>query len=115
MTYRHRGHSVADAGLAYRDKEEIAEHQRHDPVDRAAVRLAELGVLDGSDVEALREHAEQRVREAVEFAERSPEPDLESLGEHVYGDPGSSDQVARMASGAPFGETDLLLRGGPRS
>ncbi|MDP9294783.1 MAG: thiamine pyrophosphate-dependent enzyme [Actinomycetota bacterium] len=115
MTYRHRGHSVADAGLAYRDKEEIAEHQRHDPIDRAAAALAELGMLDGSDVDALRQQAEQRVAEAVEFADRSPEPDVESLGEHVYGDPNSSDQVARMAAGAPFREAELLLRGGPRS
>src|ERR687887_506553 len=34
MTYRYRGHSVADAGLSYRSKEEIAEQRRHDPVER---------------------------------------------------------------------------------
>ncbi|MEA2340884.1 MAG: pyruvate dehydrogenase component alpha subunit, partial [Solirubrobacteraceae bacterium] len=31
LTYRYRGHSVADAGLAYRTKDEILEHQAHDP------------------------------------------------------------------------------------
>jgi pyruvate dehydrogenase E1 component alpha subunit len=82
MTYRHRGHSVADAGFAYRSKEEIEEHRRHDPIDRAAAQLG----LDESDVQAMRERAETQVREAVEFADRSAEPNVGSLGEHVYGD-----------------------------
>jgi len=109
MTYRYRGHSVADAGLAYRSKEEVEEHRRHDPIDRAAEQLG----LQRSDVDALRERAQERVREAVEFADQSAEPDAGSLGEHVYGDPGSAEQVARMGAGAPFGEAELLAAGGP--
>jgi pyruvate dehydrogenase E1 component alpha subunit len=105
MTYRYRGHSVADAGWSYRSKDEVEEHREHDPIDRAAERLTELGVLDGGDRDALREEAEQRVQEAVEFAEQSPEPDVESLGEHLYGDPESERQLARMATGAPHGES----------
>ncbi len=108
MTYRHRGHSVADAGWTYRSREEVAEHRRHDPIDRAAARLSELDVLDRSDVDGLRDQAEQQVREAVAFADQSAEPDARSLGEHVYGDPRSTEQVARMGAGAPFGEAELL-------
>jgi len=108
MTYRYRGHSVADAGWTYRSKEEVEERRRHDPIDRAAARLTELGALDGGDVDALREQAERRVREAAEFAEQSAEPDVASLGEHVYGDSDSAQQVARMTGGAPFGEAELL-------
>ena len=44
------------------------------------------------------------MREAVEFAEQSAEPDVESLAEHVYGDPDSDAQFERMLVGAPFGE-----------
>jgi pyruvate dehydrogenase E1 component alpha subunit len=113
MTYRYRGHSVADAGWAYRSREEVEERRRHDPIDRAAARLEELGAIERSDVDALREEAERQVREAVEFADDSAEPDVESLGEHVYGDPGSAEQVARMAAGAPFGESQILGDGGP--
>jgi 2-oxoisovalerate dehydrogenase E1 component len=94
MTYRYRGHSVADAGLSYRTKEEIEEHRRHDPIDRAAARLG----LDDADVERIRERAEARVREAVEFADSSPEPDVGSLGEHVYVD--SAPAVAEPETGA---------------
>jgi hypothetical protein len=54
------------------------------------------------------------VRESTEFADNSEFPDVGSLGEHVYGDPDSADQVARMTRGAPFGEADLLAAGGPR-
>jgi pyruvate dehydrogenase E1 component alpha subunit len=100
MTYRYRGHSVADAGLSYRDEEEIAEHQRRDPIARAAEQLG----LDEDEVERMRERAEATVREAVERADASPEPDVRSLGEHVYGDRDTTDQVARMFAGAPFGE-----------
>ncbi|MGH2946902.1 MAG: thiamine pyrophosphate-dependent enzyme [Solirubrobacteraceae bacterium] len=114
MTYRYRGHSVADAGWTYRSREEVEEHQRHDPIDRAVARLAELDVLDSSEVDSLREQAEARVRDAVEFASSSAEPDVQSLGEHIYGDPDSAEQVARMTGGAPFGEADLLAAGGPR-
>jgi pyruvate dehydrogenase E1 component alpha subunit len=114
MTYRYRGHSVADAGWSYRSHEEVEEHERHDPIDRAAARLAELDVLDSSEVDRLREQAEERVREAVKFADDSEFPDVGSLGEHVYGDPASGEQVARMTAGAPFGEADLLAAGGPR-
>jgi len=103
-TYRYRGHSVADAGFAYRSPEEVEEHQRRDPIDRAAAQLG----LEDSEVQTMRERAEARVREAVEFAEASSEPDVDSLGEHVYGDAGAAEQTARMGSGAPYGEAELL-------
>jgi pyruvate dehydrogenase E1 component alpha subunit len=111
LTYRYRGHSVADAGWNYRSKDEVAEHQRHDPIDRAAEQLG----IGGEELDELRERAEQRVRDAVEFAEQSAEPDVDSLGEHVYGDPGTAEQFERMAAGAPFGEARLLRAGSPQS
>ena len=100
MTYRYRGHSVADAGWTYRSKDEVEEHRRHDPIDRAAQRLG----IDGEELDELREQAEGRVQEAVEFAENSEAPDVGTLAEHVYGDPDSDEQFERMRSGAPFGE-----------
>jgi pyruvate dehydrogenase E1 component alpha subunit len=108
MTYRYRGHSVADAGLSYRSKEEIAEHQAHDPIDRAATALRERGILGGGDLEAIRERAEGRVREAVDFADQSPEPREDGLLEHLYGDERSPEQLGRAARGAPFGESALI-------
>lgn len=106
LTYRYRGHSVADAGYSYRSKDEVAEHKRRDPIARAAEQLG----LSEDEVDELRSKAEQRVAEAVEFAENSAEPDVESLGEHLYGDPGSDEQLERMAPGSPYGEGALIAR-----
>jgi pyruvate dehydrogenase E1 component alpha subunit len=110
MTYRYRGHSVADAGLSYRSKEEIEEHRRHDPIDRAAAALIERGVLEEDEIDDLRERAEGRVQEAVAFADDSPEPDVRSLAEHLYGDPAAGEQLGRMGVGAPCGESELVAR-----
>src|SRR4051794_35337030 len=110
ITYRYRGHSVADAGLAYRTKEEIAEHQQRDPLLRAAERLREAGATT-EELREIDERVEQRVQEAVEFALDSPEPDVDALAWGMYGQ-GSDEQFARMRPGSPFGEEELVFEGG---
>jgi pyruvate dehydrogenase E1 component alpha subunit len=110
ITYRYRGHSVADAGLAYRTKEEITEHQERDPLLRVASRLREAGATT-DDLRAIDERVEERVQAAVEFAENSPEPDVDALAWAMHAK-GSDEQFARMRPGSPFGEEDLVFDGG---
>jgi pyruvate dehydrogenase E1 component alpha subunit len=83
FTYRYRGHSAADPEV-YREKSEVEEWQRKDPVETFAARLVSEGELTEKDVEEIREQAESTVLEAVEFADNSPEPDLDSLYDHLY-------------------------------
>jgi pyruvate dehydrogenase E1 component subunit alpha len=83
FTYRFRGHSAADPEV-YRTKEEVAEWRQKDPVKVFRDRLLAEGVIAESDVDELRERIEQRVMDAVEFADNSPEPPLESLYDHLY-------------------------------
>jgi len=83
FTYRYRGHSAADPEV-YRTKEEVEEWRQKDPVKVFRDRLLEEGVIDEGYVEELRERLERRVMEAVEFADASPEPPLESLYDHLY-------------------------------
>jgi pyruvate dehydrogenase E1 component alpha subunit len=83
FTYRFRGHSAADPEV-YRTKEEVEEWRRKDPIEAFADRLEAEGVLREGDRDELRERVEQRVMEAVEFADNSPEPPLESLYENLY-------------------------------
>lgn len=110
MTYRYRGHSVADAGTAYRSKEEIEEWMERDPIVLFGKKLVERGVISSQDeLEEIRERVDERVQKAVEFAENSDEPSLDSLAEHVYGDPNTNEQFARMEIGSPFGERELVL------
>jgi TPP-dependent pyruvate/acetoin dehydrogenase alpha subunit len=108
MTYRLRGHSVADAGTAYRTKEEIAEWaDKRDPIALCTERL----VADGATNEELDEiaaEAQRVVDEAVAFAEASPMPDVSTLADFVYGDPQTGAQFARMRPGSPAGEGAVI-------
>jgi len=83
FTYRYRGHSAADPEV-YRDKSEVEEWQQKDPIETFIKGCLENGVLSEDDVEAARREADQTVEAAVEFADSSPEPPLESLYEELY-------------------------------
>lgn len=110
VTYRYRGHSVADAGLAYRTRSEIEEHAQHDPIVRVRELLLAEGVAQ-ADLDELDEAAHARVAAAVEFALASPAPPVEHLASGMYA-PGSAAQFARMEPGSPFGERELVFAGG---
>ncbi|MDX6662063.1 MAG: pyruvate dehydrogenase component alpha subunit, partial [Solirubrobacterales bacterium] len=83
VTYRFRGHSAADPEV-YREKKEVEEWRKKDPIEAFAQRLIEAGAIEESDLEAIREEAEETVLAAVEFADASPEPPLETLYENLY-------------------------------
>jgi pyruvate dehydrogenase E1 component alpha subunit len=83
FTYRYRGHSAADPEV-YRTKEEVEEWRKKDPVKVFRDRLLAEHVITEEYLEELRERLERRVMDAVEFADRSPEPPLESLYDHLY-------------------------------
>ncbi len=110
ITYRYRGHSVADAGLAYRTREEIEEHKKLDPLERTRELLRSRDVAD-AEIEAAAEAAADAVARAVEFAESNPAPELDRLAAGVYA-PGSESQFERMLPGSPQGERELVFAGG---
>jgi pyruvate dehydrogenase E1 component alpha subunit len=83
FTYRYRGHSAADPEV-YREREEVEEWREKDPIESFARRCVEAGVLGDREVRQAREAAEQAVVAAVEFAESSPEPPLDTLYENLY-------------------------------
>src|SRR5919109_1211649 len=82
FTYRYRGHSAADPEV-YRTKEEVEEWRQKDPVKVFRDRLLADGVISEDYLEELRERLERQIMDAVEFADRSPEPPLESLYDHL--------------------------------
>jgi pyruvate dehydrogenase E1 component alpha subunit len=83
VTYRYRGHSMADPE-EYRSKEEVEEWRARDPIAAFARRLVDEDVLSHEDVERLDQEAIESVDEAVTFADESPFPDLDSLYDDVY-------------------------------
>jgi pyruvate dehydrogenase E1 component alpha subunit len=83
ITYRFRGHSMADPEQ-YRSKEEVAHWRERDPLPAFGRLLVAEGTLSEDEVEAIDAEAIARVDAAVEFAEGSPFPAPEALFEDVY-------------------------------
>ena len=83
VTYRFRGHSMADPE-DYRSKEEVAEWRERDPIPAFGNLLEREGMLTSEQREQIEQDAMARVDKAVEFAERSPFPDPDMLYEDVY-------------------------------
>ncbi len=83
FTYRYKGHSAADPEV-YREREEVEEWQEKDPIEQFARRCREADVLGEREVEQARAAAEEAVKAAVEFAEASPEPALDTMYENLY-------------------------------
>jgi pyruvate dehydrogenase E1 component subunit alpha len=83
FTYRYRGHSAADPEV-YREKEEVEEWRKKDPVAMFRDRLLAEGVISEEEVDEMRDRIESVVTEAVEFADGSPEPPLDTLYDNLY-------------------------------
>jgi pyruvate dehydrogenase E1 component alpha subunit len=83
VTYRYRGHSMADPE-EYRTKEEVEEWRGRDPIETFSKRVVDEGVLSEEDVKKLDEEATEIVDKGVKFADESPFPDLDSLYDDIY-------------------------------
>jgi 2-oxoglutarate dehydrogenase complex dehydrogenase (E1) component-like enzyme len=83
VTYRFRGHSMADPE-EYRSKDEVEEWRGRDPIQAFGKRLVDQDVITQDQFEELDQKAIKVVDEAVQFADQSPFPDLDSLYDDVY-------------------------------
>ncbi len=83
VTYRYRGHSMADAGK-YRTEDEVRRWRERDPILWMQRRLIRSGVLTEAEALDIEKRAIQIAEDAVDFAEKSPDPDPKDLGLYVY-------------------------------
>ncbi|HVB96174.1 MAG TPA: pyruvate dehydrogenase (acetyl-transferring) E1 component subunit alpha [Chloroflexota bacterium] len=83
VTYRYRGHSMADAGT-YRTAEEVEHWRRRDPIVTFRGKLISVGLIDEAGVDEIDKRVEEIVTDAVEFADQSPFPDLSTLYDFIY-------------------------------
>jgi len=83
ITYRFRGHSMADPEL-YRDKSEVEHWRQNDPIKTFSEALVRGGQMSEEEIAAAWKKAEEAVDEAAHFAEESPFPDVSTLTDHVY-------------------------------
>jgi 2-oxoisovalerate dehydrogenase E1 component len=98
-TYRFRAHSMFDAEL-YRDKAEVREWRKRDPVARFREWLVSNNLLHEEEIAALEAEVEQEVANAVAAAEQAPWEPVEELGRHV-----TSGRRPEPPAPAPVGET----------
>ncbi len=86
VSYRFRGHSVIDPAR-YRPAEEVEREQSDDPLQRFSRMLLENGITDEGWFKHIEEQIDTQVSEAIEYAETSPDPDVEDLFLNVYASP----------------------------
>jgi pyruvate dehydrogenase E1 component alpha subunit len=110
MTYRYRGHSVADAGLSYRTRDEINAWRDKDPIALLRTRLLEQGASE-EELAVLERDVDKRVDAAVAYATADELPPVEELAAGMYA-PGSAEQFKRMRPGSPYGELELVFDAG---
>ncbi|MCK8824212.1 thiamine pyrophosphate-dependent dehydrogenase E1 component subunit alpha [Fuchsiella alkaliacetigena] len=83
-TYRWEGHFVGDP-CVYRDDCEVEEWKERCPIDRLGELLVEEGATE-EELKSIREQIEQDLDEAVDFAQSSPEPEVESIFADIFVD-----------------------------
>ena len=81
-TYRYFGHSKSDRNL-YRNKDEIADWRKRDPIVRFKTTLIDGDILTNSQAAEIDRKAQEEIDAAVTFAENSPDPDPSSVEEYV--------------------------------
>ena len=86
-TYRFMGHSMSDAvSGTYRSKAELDEYMKRDPIMLLRMHMQENGELTDEELQKTDAEIKAVVQDAWDFADKSPEPPLESLYEDVYVD-----------------------------
>jgi pyruvate dehydrogenase E1 component alpha subunit len=83
LTYRFRGHSLADPD-ELRSKEEKEFWFTRDPIKKLAAHVTEHNLATQEDLKAIEQKIQERVNEAVRFAEESPEPDPSELRRYIF-------------------------------
>jgi pyruvate dehydrogenase E1 component alpha subunit len=83
VTYRWKGHSKSDQEL-YRTKEELQAWKKKDPIARFRKLLVSEGVITKEEVATIEEEANRTIAAALEYAQSSPEPDVDTILEGVY-------------------------------
>ena len=83
LTYRFQGHSMGDP-QRYRQKDEVTQWEKTDPIGIYNRYLIKQELASQADLAKVEKAVEEEVKEAVVFAENSPEPGLDTLFDYMY-------------------------------
>ncbi|MCL4260937.1 MAG: pyruvate dehydrogenase (acetyl-transferring) E1 component subunit alpha [Anaerolineales bacterium] len=82
-TYRYQGHSMGDPER-YRSRDEVKKWHEKDPIGVFNKYLIENKIASARKLGEIEASVEEEVAKSIEFAETSPEPDMDELFKHVY-------------------------------
>jgi pyruvate dehydrogenase E1 component alpha subunit len=82
-TYRYGGHHVGDS-QSYKDKDEMENWRRLDPIVRLSRELTEHGLATAETIAAQQNDVDAEIRAAIASAKGAPEPTPDDLRTHVY-------------------------------
>ncbi len=83
LTYRFRGHSLADPD-EMRSQEEKQFWGARDPIKKFSAYLLEQNLADHEELKEIEGQVQEKIEDAVKFAEESPEPDPSELYRFVF-------------------------------
>lgn len=83
-TYRWKGHSRSDARKYRTRDEENYWIENHDGIKKLTSQLIENELITEDKIEEMRQEIDERVKQAVKFAEDSPEPSVDSLWDDIF-------------------------------
>jgi len=83
LCYRFRGHSVVDPDK-YRSAEDKEKFRKADPIVAFEHELEKSGLADEEYFKNVRQEIDAEVRDVIEFADQSPEPNVEDLYKYTY-------------------------------
>lgn len=82
-TYRYRGHSMSDPAT-YRSKEELNGKKDNDSIDKLRNHILDNKIASADDIKKIDNLIKDQVKDIVEFAKNSPEPDESELMTEIY-------------------------------
>ena len=83
LTYRFRGHSLADPD-ELRDPQEKEFWGQRDPIKKFATYLIEQDLATAEELKEINRQVSATIDEAVKFAESSPEPSPNDLHHYIF-------------------------------
>lgn len=83
LTYRFRGHSLADPDELRTSAEKEFWAER-DPIMKFKTYLIANNILSSSDITSLESDVDSEIRDAVEFALSAPEPNSDELTDYIW-------------------------------
>jgi pyruvate dehydrogenase E1 component alpha subunit len=93
VTYRYRGHSMADSDVQ-RPKDEISEQKSRDPITMFLDDvLLKRNLITQVEVDRIEQEVNAVVEASTRFADASPEPALDTLYNDIYAQPVANIQI----------------------